>query len=34
MASTALNRLMGLGVGIAVAGAAVKSTLYNGMSVE
>lgn len=26
----ALNRLMGLGVGIAVAGAVVKSTLYNG----
>ena len=29
----ALNRLMGLGVGLAVAGAVVKSTLYNGMTV-
>ena len=26
----ALNRLMGLGVGLAVTGAVVKSTLYNG----
>ena len=26
----ALNRLISLGVGVAVAGAVVKSTLYNG----
>ena len=26
----ALNRLVGLGVGLAVTGAVVKSTLYNG----
>ena len=30
----ALNRLIGLGVGLAVAGAVVKSTLYNGMLSE
>ena len=34
VAEMALNRLMGLGVGLAVAGAVVKSTLYNGMLSE
>ena len=28
--ATTLNRLIGLGAGLAVAGAVVKSTLYNG----
>ena len=34
MATALLNRLAGIGIGLAVTGAVVNSTLYNGMIIR